>query len=58
MDGRIGTWVSTQDGRIVEVTGECADHYIGREINQSRLSLKYGEKVKILKDEIVEDEEE
>jgi len=57
MSNMIGRWVST-DQIIIEVSGETPTEYIGREIIQNRVKLKYGKRVKILKSEVVDDEEE
>lgn len=51
----MSNWVETKDGQIIEVEEMTDDSVIGRLINESGFKLRYGERVIISRDNLVDD---
>ena len=51
----MSNWVETKEGRIIEVEEMTDDSVIGRLIDESGFKLRYGERVIISRDNIVDD---
>lgn len=50
-----GKWVETKDGRIIQVEEMTDDSVIGILIDKSGFKLRYGERVIISRDKLVDD---
>lgn len=48
-------WVETKDGRIIQVEEMTTDSVIGRLIDESDFKLRYGERVIISREELIDD---
>lgn len=48
-------WVETKDGRIIQVEEMTADSVIGRLIDESDFKLRYGERVIVSREELIDD---
>ncbi len=48
-------WVETKDGRLIEVEEMTDNSIIGRLIDESGFKLKYGERIIIGRNEIIDD---
>ncbi len=48
-------WVETKDGRIIQVEEMTDDSVIGRLIDESGFKLKYGERVIVSRENLVDD---
>lgn len=51
----MSNWVETKDGRVIEVEEMTDDSIIGRLIDESGFKLRYGERVIINRDELMDD---
>lgn len=51
----MSNWVETKDGRVIEVEEMTDDSVIGRLIDESGFKLRYGERVIISRDKLVDD---
>ena len=51
----MSNWAETKDGRIIEVEEMTDDSIIGRLIDESGFKLRYGGRVIISRDELVDD---
>ena len=48
-------WVETKEGRIIQVEEMTDDSVIGRLIDESDFKLRYGERIIICRDELLDD---
>lgn len=48
-------WVETKDGKIIQVEEMTDDSVIGRLIDESDFKLRYGERIIISRDELLDD---
>ena len=51
----MSNWVETKDGRVIEVEEMTDDSVIGRLIDESGFKLRYGERVSVSRDDLVDD---
>lgn len=51
----MSNWVETKDGRVIEVEEMTDDSVIGRLIDESGFKLRYGERVIVSRDKLVDD---
>lgn len=51
----MSNWVETKDGRVIEVEEMTDDSVIGRLIDESGFKLRYGERVIVSRDDLVDD---
>ena len=51
----MSNWVETKDERVIEVEEMTDDSVIGRLIDESGFKLRYGERVIVSRDDLVDD---
>ena len=51
----MSNWAETKDGQIIEVEEMTDDSVIGRLIDESGFKLRYGERVIVSRDKLVDD---